>query len=112
MKKFHFYLGGAEPSDFRRGFDIGYAIRHGGFGWNRKHINIEAAVKVTLFLSRKKLKSIQQARLHGVIILYHGERYSHKVIIRAIEACQCSQRLSDWKCAAEAWYARAKVERA
>ncbi len=112
MKKFHFYLQACmEPNKFIDGTGVGIEIRFHRLSF-KDHIGSKwrNAVKVTFFLSQRRLKSIRKAKLRGFIDL--SEEYAPQAIIKAIRRYDCSTWLDDsFSGTSKRWYARAKVER-
>lgn len=111
MKKFHFYLSHTEVDDISWGWNLGEQIRNRKVIWNQKQVT-EPAIKVTVWLSQKKLKSIVAASIRGHVDLYkHGKRYSAKAILRAVMGCDCCSNVFDiHREFSTRWFARAKVE--
>ena len=112
MKKFHFYIENCQPSDIRSGDDLGDKIRSMCWYWNKRHLNPEwKSVKVTIWLSQKKLCSIAHTRIHGCVYLEPEDRYSKSAVMDAIERSYCDSFIHGKGTNPGGWFGRAKVER-
>lgn len=122
MKKFKFYVGGCREIDVDSANGVGNAIRGLLFGYECKELKTEFSwllkdlsrckkvVRITLWLSQRKLKSIVRAEINGYVDLYSDERYSPKNIIGAINRTACGTLWTDREPLEGRWFARALVE--